>query len=92
MLYNRLTIIWKSYFSDKIKREFFRAVAVSVLLNGCTVWTLPKRLDNKLDGNYTRILRAVLKKVLEAALYKRVAVWPLTSNLTNHSSKTIKTF
>ena len=30
--------------------------------HGCTTWTLTKRLKKKLDGNYTRILRAILNK------------------------------
>ena len=29
---------------------------------GCTTWTLTKRLKKKLDGNYTRMLRAILNK------------------------------
>ena len=29
---------------------------------GCTTWTLTKRLEKKLDGNYTRMLRAILDK------------------------------
>ena len=29
---------------------------------GCTTWTLTKRLEKKLDGNYTRMLRAVLNE------------------------------
>ena len=33
---------------------------VSILLYGCTTWTLTKRLEKKLDANYTRILRAIL--------------------------------
>ena len=32
------------------------------LLYGCTTWTLTKRLEKKLDGNYTRMLRAILNK------------------------------
>ena len=32
------------------------------LLYGCTTWTLTKRLEKTLDGNYTRILRAILNK------------------------------
>ena len=32
------------------------------LLYGCTTWTLKKRLEKKLDGNYTRMLRAILNK------------------------------
>ena len=48
--------------SDKMKRSFFQAAVVSILLYGCTTWTLTKRLEKKLDGNYTRMLRAVLNK------------------------------
>ena len=33
-----------------------------ILLYGCTTWTLIKRLEKKLDGNYTRMLRAILNK------------------------------
>ena len=35
---------------------------MSILLYGCTTWTLTKRLEKKLDGNYTRMLRAILNK------------------------------
>ena len=45
-----------------MKRSFFQAVVVSILLYGCATWTLTKRLEKKLDGNYTRMLRAVLNK------------------------------
>ena len=55
---NRLSIIWKSDLTDKIKRSFFQAAVASILLYGCTTWTLEK----KLDGNYTRMLRAILNK------------------------------
>ena len=59
---NRLSIIWKSDLTDKMKRSFFQAAVVSILLYGCTTWTLTKRLEKKLDGNYTRMLRAILNK------------------------------
>ena len=59
---DRLSIIWKSDLPDKMKRSFFQAAVVSILLYGCTTWTLTKRLDKKLDGNYTRMLRAILNK------------------------------
>ena len=59
---DRLSIIWKSNLTDKMKRSFFQAAVVSILLYGCTTWTLTKRLEKKLDGNYTRMLRAVLNK------------------------------
>ena len=59
---DRLSIIWKSDLTDKMKRSFFQAVVASILLYGCTTWTLTKRLEKKLDGNYTRMLRAILNK------------------------------
>ena len=46
----------------KMKRSFFQAAVVSIPLYGCTTWTLTKRLEKKLDGNYTRMLRAILNK------------------------------
>ena len=57
---DRLSIIWKSNLTDKMKRSFFQAAAVSILLYGCTTWTLTKQLEKKLDGYYTRMLRAIL--------------------------------
>ena len=59
---DRLSIIWKSDLTDKMKRSFFQAAVVSILLYGCTTRTLTKRLEKKLDGNYTRMLRAILNK------------------------------
>ena len=58
---NRLSIIWKSDLTDKMKRSFFQAAIASILLYGCTTRTLTKRLE-KLNGNYTRVLRAILNK------------------------------
>ena len=37
---NRLSVIWKSDLTDKMKRSFFQAAIVSILLYGCTTWTL----------------------------------------------------
>ena len=59
---DKLSIIWKSDQTDKMKLSFFQAVVVSILLYGCITWTLTKRLEKKLDGNYTRMLRAILNK------------------------------
>ena len=55
-------LTWKSDLTDKMKRSFFQAAVTSILLYGCTTWTLTKRLEKKLDGNYTRMLRAILNK------------------------------
>ena len=35
---------------------------MSILLYGCTTWTLTKRLEKRLDANFTRMLRAILNK------------------------------
>ena len=48
-----------SYLS--LEETAFQAAVVSILLYGCTTWTLTKRLE-KLDSNYTRMLRAILNK------------------------------
>ena len=59
---DKLSVIWKSNLTDKMKRSFFQAAVVSILLYGCTTWMLTKWLEKKLDGNYTRMLRAILNK------------------------------
>ena len=56
--------------SLSLKRSFFQAAVVSILLYGCTTSTLIKRLGKKLDGNYTRILRAILNKTWRQHLTK----------------------
>ena len=54
---DRLSVIWKSDLTDKIKRSFSQAAVVSILLYGCTKWMLTKRMEKKLDRNYTRMLK-----------------------------------
>ena len=54
--------MWKSDLTDKMKRSFFQAAIVLILLYGCTTWTLTKRMEKKIDGNYTRMLRGILNK------------------------------
>ena len=67
---DRLSIIWKSNLTDKMKRSFLQAAVVSILQYGWTTWTLTKRLEKKLDGNYTRMLRAILYKSWRQQLTK----------------------
>ena len=57
-----LSIMWKSDLSDKIKRNFFQAAIVSILIYGCVTWTLTKSIEKMLDGNFTRMLQAILNK------------------------------
>ena len=53
---------WKSNLSDKIKRNFFQATVVSVLLYDWPTGMLTKHKEKNLDGNCTRMLRAILNK------------------------------
>ena len=59
---DELSIIWKSDLTDEMKRSFFQAAVVSILPYGRTTWTLKKLHEKKLDGNNTRMLRAILNK------------------------------
>ena len=70
-IHTAVSIKWKSDLTDKMKRmrfilsvrsDFHLTDRLSILLYGCTSWTLTKRLEKKLDGNYTRMLRAILNK------------------------------
>ena len=45
-----------------MKRSFFQAAVTLILLYECTRWMLIKRMEKKLDSNYTRILQAILNK------------------------------
>ena len=45
-----------------MKRCFLQAAIVSILLYGCTTMTLTKRMEKKLGGNYSRMLRPILNK------------------------------
>ena len=58
----RISVIWKSDLTDKMKRSFFQVAIVSILPYGCTTRTLTKRSEKKLDSNYTRMLPAILNK------------------------------
>ena len=62
-LVDKFTYLGSSVLStEKMKRSFFQAAVTSILLYGCTAWTLTKRLEKKLDGNHTRMLWAILNK------------------------------
>ena len=54
-----------------MKCSFFQAVVVSILQYGCTTRTQTKRLEKKLDGNYTRMLRAILNRSWRQHLKKQ---------------------
>ena len=78
---DRLSVIRKSGLTDKIKRSFFQAAVLSILLYGCTTWTLTKRVEKKLDGNYTRMLRAILNNCWQQHSTKQLLYGHLPSKL-----------
>ena len=59
---DKLSIIWMSNLLDKINRDFFQAVAMSILSYGCTTRTQTKHIEKKLDRNDTRMLRVIKNK------------------------------
>ena len=76
---NRLSITWKFDLSNKIKRDFFQIVLVSILSYGCSTWTLTTYMEKKQNGNYLRMLHDFLNKS-----------WKQYSHL-HHISKSIQT-
>ena len=57
---DKLKVIWKSNLPENLKRNFFRATVESVLIYRASTWTLTKSLMKKLNGTYTRMIRAIL--------------------------------
>ena len=100
-LANRLLVIWKSDLTDKMKHSFFQAAVMLILLYGCTTWTLTKRMEKKLDGNYTRMLQAILtkswrkhptKKQLyghQPPITKIIKIWPKIIRINFENSKNV---
>ena len=56
---NDLDRIWRSKLDTKIKIKIFRATVEPILLYGSETWTLPARMERRLDGCYTRLLMRV---------------------------------
>ena len=64
--------------------HFFQAVAMSVLLYRCTMWTLTDRMEKKIDSNYTRNAVSYTEQVLEEIPSKAAAVRPPTTHHENY--------
>ena len=73
-----ISVIWKSDLSNKIKPNFSQTAVVSILLYGCTNWTLTKRFEKKLYGNCTA---SYIKQILEAISHKIAAIRAPTTHL-----------
>ena len=88
---NRLSIIWKSNFSDKIKHIFFLQAVVSILLNWYTTWTLIKRIEKKTRPELHQNATNNIEQILEATLNKTAAVELPSSHLCDHPNMANKT-
>ena len=69
-----------------MKRSFFQAAVVSILLYGRTTWTLRKRIEKKLDSKYTKNVASNLEQVLAATPHEALTVRPPASYHKNYSS------
>ena len=78
---DKLSIIWKSELTDKMKRSFFQAAVVSILQYGCSTWTLTKarrQLHKNVASN--------IEQVLAATPRKAPSIRPPTSHHENYPS------
>ena len=90
-----LSIGYRSYWSliHPIKSNGISSSSGCVNTTVCMYYMDPnKRIEKKIDGNYTRILQAILKEILEATSHETIAVWLLTSHLKNHPNKRSKAY
>ena len=83
---DRLSSIWKSDLSNKIKRDFFRIVVVLVLLYSCT--TLMKCMKKKARCKLQKNAMSCFEQTPGVASIRTASIRSLTSHLTNHSNKT----
>ena len=71
---DRLSIIWKSDLTDKMKRSFFQTVVVLILLYGYTTWKLHKSVAINIE------------QVLAATPHKAPTIRPPSSHHENYPS------
>ena len=83
---DKLSIIWKPDLTDKMKRSFYQAAVVLILLYGCTTWTLTKRLEKKIDGNLHKNAASNIEQVLAATPHKVPTIRPPASHHENYPS------
>ena len=91
LLFDRLMIIWKFHLSDKIKKIFFLSIAVSALQYGLHYLDFNEMPGEKAKWELHKDAAFCFDQILEAALDKAPAVWPLTSHPQNHLNKISKT-
>ena len=78
---DRLSIIWKSDLSDKIKRNFCHAAVVSIGIHHMDAdKTYREKARRELHKNAT----SYTEQILEATPHEKTAARPFTSHLKNH--------
>ena len=82
---DKLLIIWKSNLTDKMKRSFFQAAVVSILLYGCTTWTLTKQLEEARRQLHKNVVSNI-QQVLKATPHKAPTIQPPASHHENYPS------
>ena len=73
--------------------QFFQAAVISILLYGSTTWMLSERMKKKLDGNYTRMLCAILNKSWKQHPTKQQLfghLWPIMKTIQIRGTKHVK--
>ena len=60
--YSRCSLGVAARICSVLLAAFLCTADVLILLYGCTIWTLTKRLEKKLDGNYTIFTRSKISK------------------------------
>ena len=83
---DRLLIIWKSDLTDKMKRSFFQAAIVSILLYRCTTWTLTKRLEKKTRWKLHKNVESSIEQVLATTPHGTPTIRTLAPHHENYTS------
>ena len=74
--------LWTKSLLNKVNHNYnfcCLAAVASILLYGCTTWTLTKRLEKKLDGNYTRMNKSWRQHPTRHQLYGHLP--PITKTI-----------
>ena len=74
---NKMNRVWKSKMKRKMKVRLFRSTVETILLYGSETWTITKSLGKRIDGCYSRMLRAALNirrsdKVSNAEVFQEI--------------------
>ena len=83
---DKLSIMWKSDLTDKMKRSFFQAAVVSILLYGCTIWTLKKMAGEEARRQLHKNVASNIEQVLAATPNKAPTIRPPSSHHENYPS------